>query len=250
MKTFIGIDGYRGGWVAVWIDEAGRQGFDYSPTVGRLLSYPHWRAMIDIPIGSPDRSYRACDVQARQLLGPHVFPGARRDLWTFKSAPQANCYYRSSGQNGISVQLWSIRCKIKEIAEIMSFERQRNVQETHPELVFWKLNRRARLFGKKTELGRRRRIDLLAAYGFKKIEEWLEHRYRTGIGRDDLIDACACAIAAKDAKDRLPRKEEPPGLKRLEDGDVVLTFPDASLQIHPQRSSHRARCAPKRGQRH
>jgi len=31
----------------------------------------------------------------------------------------------------------------------------------------------------------------------------LTQRYRTGIGRDDLIDACACAVAARDSTSRL-----------------------------------------------
>jgi predicted RNase H-like nuclease len=215
MQTFTGIDGFRRGWVAVWIDEHGHQGFDYSPTVDRLLSCPHHRAMIDIPIGLPERGYRACDEKARELLGSHVFLGARRDLWTFKNATQANAYYWSSGQKGISVQLWSIRCKIKEIDELMTSERQQKLRETHPELVFWKLKGRARLSSKKTELGRRERIELLRANGFTKIETWLDQRYRTGIGRDDLIDACACAIVAKDGREWLPKKKVDLDLKGL-----------------------------------
>jgi predicted RNase H-like nuclease len=149
------------------------------------------------------------------LLGPHVFPGARRNLWTFKSPAQANEYYWSNDQKGISIQLWSIRCKIKEIDELMTSERQQKLLETHPELVFWKLKGQAQLSGKKTELGRRQRIGLLRDYGFIHIERWLDHRRGTGIGRDDLIDACACAIAAKDAKNRLPENEEKPDPKGL-----------------------------------
>jgi predicted RNase H-like nuclease len=67
------------------------------------------------------------------------------------------------------------------------------------------LGKQKKLAGKKTELGRSERITLLKDSGFTKIEKWLNHRFGTGIGRDDLIDACACAIAAREAKDRLPK---------------------------------------------
>jgi predicted RNase H-like nuclease len=77
--------------------------------------------------------------------------------------------------------------------------RQRVVSETHPELVFWTRNRKQILEKKKTDAGRRERMRILKNLGFSEIERWLDLRYGTGIGRDDLIDACACAIAARDA---------------------------------------------------
>ena len=41
------------------------------------------------------------------------------------------------------------------------------------------------------------------------VRQWLAQRHGTGIRRDDLIDACACAVAARDSKDRLPIGEVP-----------------------------------------
>ena len=98
MSIFIGIDGFRLGWVAVWIDECGRQGFDYSHSLLRLLSYPHARVMIDIPIGLPERGDRACDRQAQQFLGASVFTGARRGLLKFETQAEANEYYRRKSE--------------------------------------------------------------------------------------------------------------------------------------------------------
>ena len=60
-----------------------------------------------------------------------------------------------------------------------------------------------RLKGKKSAVGRDQRIKLLADRGFVKLSKWLTQRYGTGIGRDDLIDACACAVAARDSNARL-----------------------------------------------
>jgi len=36
-----------------------------------------------------------------------------------------------------------------------------------------------------------------------KLSKWLTRYYGTGIGSYDLIDACACAIAARDSTSRL-----------------------------------------------
>jgi hypothetical protein len=51
--------------------------------------------------------------------------------------------------------------------------------------------------------GREQRIRLLTERGFVKLTKWLTQRHGTGIGRDDLIDACACAVAARDSTARL-----------------------------------------------
>ena len=48
MRNYLGLDGFRFGWVAAWIDEHGDHGFDYSPGLTRLLAMPHARAMIDM----------------------------------------------------------------------------------------------------------------------------------------------------------------------------------------------------------
>jgi predicted RNase H-like nuclease len=100
---------------------------------------------------------------------------------------------------GVSCQLWNIRDKIKEVDDFITPDRQATIREAHPELVFWKLNNQRPLQGKKSELGRDQRIKLLADRGFVKISKWLAQRHGTGIGRDDLIDACGCAIAARDS---------------------------------------------------
>ena len=81
----------------------------------------------------------------------------------------------------------------------MTPSRQLIIGETHPELVFWTRNQRQGLEKKKTAVGRKERIRILKDLGFGEIERWLALRFATGIGRDDLIDACACAIAARDA---------------------------------------------------
>jgi predicted RNase H-like nuclease len=207
MGTFVGIDGYPGGWVAVYLESA-RHRFQYAPTLVSLLDRPFKRAMIDIPIGLPRRGYRQCDVAARAILGPSVFLGARWGIWTMKTYPEANAHFHARDDSGISQQLWQLRFKLQEINEAMTPEMQERLQETHPELVFHRLNG-GPLAGKKTALGQWQRVGLLKRQGLLRIEDWLGHRWGTGIRADDLIDACVCAIAARDSQHRLPPGSPP-----------------------------------------
>jgi predicted RNase H-like nuclease len=205
MAQYLGLDGFRRGWVAAWIDDQGNHAFDYSPALGRLLAMPHQRAMIDMPIGLKMSGHRRCDVRARELLGSRVFMGARRNLFEFTDQRSANQHYWTNEGHGmgISCQLWGIREKIKEVDDFITPALQATIGETHPELVFRRLANGIRIEGKKSELGRDQRIKLLADQGFVRLSKWLAQRYGTGIGRDDLIDACACAVAARDSSARL-----------------------------------------------
>ncbi|MET3910871.1 putative RNase H-like nuclease [Bradyrhizobium sp. S3.3.6] len=216
VKTYLGLDGFRFGWVAAWIDECGQHGFDYSPGLTRLLAMPHARAMIDMPIGLKTEGYRTCDLRAREMVGPAVFLGARRDLWRFPDMAAANRHYweHEGKGRGVSAQLWNIRDKIREVDEIMTPVRQATIGEAHPELILWNLVRGVRLAKKTSAEGRELRIALLAQRGFTKLSKWLMQRHGTGIDRDDLIDACACAVAARDSKQRVGGDEiDPRGLR-------------------------------------
>jgi predicted RNase H-like nuclease len=205
LPRYLGLDGFRGGWVAAWIDDQGNQGFDYSSSLSTLLLTPHKRAMIDMPIGLKMSGHRRCDINARELVGASVFMGARRNMWEFPDQASANQYYwqhEGTGM-GVSCQLWNIREKIKEVDDFITPDRQATITEAHPELIFRRLGNQLRLQGKKSELGRDQRIKLLSQRGFVKLSKWLMQRHGTGIGRDDLIDACACAVAARDSNARL-----------------------------------------------
>ncbi|AND89333.1 MULTISPECIES: DUF429 domain-containing protein [Bradyrhizobium] len=216
MNNYLGLDGFRYGWVAAWIDERGDHGFDYSPGLTRLLAMPHARAMIDMPIGLNVSGYRTCDLRARELVGPAVFLGARRDLWRFPDMAAANRHYweHEGKGRGVSAQLWNIRDKIRDVDEIMTPARQATIGEAHPELIFWNLAGRLRLESKGSAQGREQRIALLEQRGFTRLRKWLTQRHGTGIGRDDLIDACACAVAARDSTQSVGDGEiDPRGLR-------------------------------------
>ena len=202
VTTFVGIDGIPGGWVAVYLSSDGSQRFAYAKSVARLLADPYDRAMVDMPIGLPERGYRQCDVEAHALVGPRIFLGARWGVWNFKTLDEANLHYWNEEGigRGISMQLFCIREKLQELNEVPVPPR---VFEAHPEMVFWRIAGRV-LASKNTAMGRGERIEILEKNGIAKVQRWLGQRHGTGIGRDDLVDACACALAARDSIHRVP----------------------------------------------
>jgi predicted RNase H-like nuclease len=165
------LDGYPKGWVAVWL--SGQvQKIEYLSHIGELLNRNFDIAMIDMPIGLPVSGYRDCDHQARSLLGSNrtrVFLGARR------------CF---------------LNCKTH--ADAMTPELQSVVMECHPELVFWRLNNCNPVPRKKDPEGVQLRVHLLEKQGLRHLDEFINSRLGQGAHVDDVLDACACAVAARD----------------------------------------------------
>ncbi len=196
----VGLDGFSKGWVAVSID-GDRRTVSFHGNVADALSRPFDRAGIDIPIGMTDDGERGCDRLARERLRPHgsrVFTGARRWLWQeFADPDAANKDARRRGQTRVSRQLWHLGNKIMEVDAFVRDNAGRDIHEVHPELVFLRLNGGVPLPAKKSEAGDVLRRKLLKRSGFRAIDHWLTvTRIGTGAKRDDVLDACAVAIAA------------------------------------------------------
>jgi predicted RNase H-like nuclease len=205
--TFIGLDGYRRGWVAVRIDGRKRE-IDFLDRIERILDLSFERAAVDIPIGLPHKGNRGCDQAARDLLvhnRSRVFLGARRWILDCASLGEANVRARALGQAGVSAQLFCLSAKIAEADALVRKAGQKRIRETHPELVFWRLNGCEPLAGKKAAHGHAARRALLERNGFRDLDAWLERRLGTGAKPDDVLDACA--IAARDDGHRVPLKD-------------------------------------------
>jgi len=209
----LGLDGFTKGWVVVVLD-GDRREVAFHPNVAEALSFPFDRAAIDIPIGMTDDGERGCDMLAREKLRPHasrVFAGARRWLWQeFSDPDRANRTAQGRGQKRVSRQLWHLGPKILEVDAFVRANRSRDIREVHPELVFLRLNGGKPLLSKKTEQGRLLRCKLLKRSGFREIDRWLgEARIGTGARQDDVLDACAAAIAARAPAASLPQGPPP-----------------------------------------
>ncbi|WGS01642.1 DUF429 domain-containing protein [Bradyrhizobium sp. ISRA443] len=203
-----GLDGFSRGWVAVTID-GDRRTISFHADIADALAAPFDRAGIDIPIGMTDDGARDCDRLARERLRPHtsrVFTGARRWLWQeFRDPDKANADALRRGEMRVSRQLWHIGVKIMEVDAFMRADRTRDIREVHPELVFLRLNGGKPLPRKKSEEGDALRRRLLKREGFREIDHWLsDARIGTGAKRDDVLDACAVALAAYEPHGCLP----------------------------------------------
>jgi predicted RNase H-like nuclease len=219
----IGLDGFRKGWVAVTIDGE-RRDIAFPADVSWLASQRFDRAAIDIPIGMTDDGDRLCDRLARAKLSPHgarVFSGARRWLWEeFTDPARANEDALRRGQTRVSLQLWHIGAKIMEVDAFVRVHPQLDLRESHPELVFLRLNEGKPLPSKHTEEGLSLRCALLRSHGFADLDDWLTASRRgTGAKRDDVLDACAVAFAASNPAGCVP------------DGDTIRDACALSMQI-------------------
>ncbi|MFW6348363.1 MAG: DUF429 domain-containing protein, partial [Cyclonatronaceae bacterium] len=147
MKTF-GIDGCRAGWLAVSLDGDPTQFrlIETAPDLAALFRESE-RVFIDVPIGLSESEPRMCDVLLRRVLGkgysasvfsPPVRPALM--MTDYKAACDIN--EAKSGKR-LSKQSWNIVPKIKEVDHILQEEKRlaQHVHESHPELLFKKLNR-------------------------------------------------------------------------------------------------------------
>lgn len=211
----IGLDGFRKGWVAVTVDGDHRN-IAFPSDISWLASQRFDRAAIDIPIGMPDDGDRLCDRQARAKLKPHgsrVFSGARRWLWEeFTDPARANEAAETRGQTKVSRQLWHLGPKIMQVDAFVRSHPQCDIRESHPELVFLRLNAERPLASKHTPEGLSQRRQLLIERGFAELDTWLDVTRRqrgNGAKRDDVLDACAVALAACDPHGCLPHPDVP-----------------------------------------
>lgn len=203
----VGLDGCKNGWVAVHIDGRTRTLHFLKATdcASALDALPFTRAAIDMPIGLPERGYRDCDIEARKLLGVNasrVFLGARRGVLTARSQASLNVVLKRAGEPGVSAQLYGLKAKLSEADAFVNDNPKTDLREAHPELVFQRLNKGHPVPRKREAAGIELRCELLRRDGFKDLDEWFSRpRHGSGAKPDDILDACAMAIAARDFTD-------------------------------------------------
>jgi len=191
----VGVDGSRGGWVAVRLADGGfaeARFFDKFSDLAQAYSQATVIA-VDIPIGLPDRNRRAADERAREVLGGRrnsvFFTPPRRSLEA-RDFDEAVKVARSLGAT-ISQQSYALR---RRIFEVEPFVRDPRVVEVHPEVSFWAMNGRRPLpYPKNTWNGLMMRLELLRAHGLA-LPRVIEDIGKAGA--DDIIDAAAAAWSA------------------------------------------------------
>ena len=176
---------------------------DLGPLFARTESVPALIA-IDMPIGLSDVGPRACDLEARRLLGrpraSSVFPPPCRAALGATTYPRACRISRRTVGVALTIECFNIMAKMRQVDSVITPARQAFVREVHPELVFAILAGRGRGLAepKRTAAGERLRLRLLRRVAPRFDPDAVRATLgRSRVARDDVIDAVACVVAAR-----------------------------------------------------
>lgn len=223
-RPVVGVDGCKGGWIAVSRTGGGPVACRIHSTFEALIaSYPADAIIaVDMPIGLPERVGRAGrgpEVLARKHLGDRqssVFaipsraavyaatdPFNTLEKW-YEDHRKASDVARETSDppRGVSIQAFALFPKIREVDALLRArpELRRRVIESHPEAAFWRLNGECamrlpkKIKGRINPAGMEERRALLAARGLDPT--FLQERCPVGSGADDFLDACAMLLVA------------------------------------------------------
>jgi predicted RNase H-like nuclease len=204
---FVGVDGCRGGWIAIALSEAGEASHVEAASIAEVaLHYPAALILVDIPIGLRDceREERRCDVEARAKLGARsssVFPAPCRPALTHSDYAGASAENQRRTGRRLSKQSFAIAPRILDVEEYL----RRNwatgpvIREMHPEVCFWGLAGRPMVHAKRTDEGAEERIAVLARHlpSAPQIVDAASSAFRKTARRDDVVDALVGAVTAR-----------------------------------------------------
>ncbi len=215
MTRVLGVDGCKGGWVGVVLDDEGEPTAAVAKDISELVGFAGNIDVIgiDIPIHLNDDSDRPCDTAARRALSPHgsrVFNAPVSAVLHCASYAEANEVSLAALGKKISKQTWNLVPKIAEIDEWLPAA-PCPAYEIHPELSFAAMHGQVIGLSKKTREGAALRALTLAQHGIGVPTELR--------ASDDLLDACAVAWSAR----RLARGEA-----------TCLPDPPPVVRGHPQ----------------
>jgi predicted RNase H-like nuclease len=212
MGKYVGLVWATKGWFGVVLGDDSEYGTDLFPSIWSLWKYHSdaTRILVDVPIGLPSETRRACDVAAKRKLGrqqSRVFYAPVREAIYQGNLDEAKERNERAGYS-IQNQAWSVVPRIREVDEFLDMypSARDRLSETHPELCFYTLNGRAAVSAsKQTEAGRQRRTELLADEhpAATTICEAAIDRYTTPSyapmvgGPEDVLDALAAAVTAR-----------------------------------------------------
>lgn len=200
LTRIAGIDGCRGGWLAVIKDGDALEVRMVSSEEELVTLFASCLIVaIDIPIGLSERGPRSCDHHARRFLGRRassVFPAPLRPLIAVRDYIEANRMSHQLQRRGVSKQGFAIVPKVEQIDRILQrhHELRGRVYEVHPEVSFAMWNGgEAIAASKRTPEGLAARRALASAHFGAEIVATVPR----GAHEDDLLDALAALWTAE-----------------------------------------------------
>jgi predicted RNase H-like nuclease len=178
-----GIDGTKGGWVAIVLED-GRFAGDLliTPIKSSFDELPGVEVIgIDVPIGFGPR---AADIEARKFLS-----GAASTVF---ATPSRELLERPYGPGlGISAQAHALGPRILHVTQLAGNDDR--IREVHPEVSFRAMNdRRPLSYRKKSAGGALERVALLRRHGVEM--DGLQEA--ASVPLDDVLDAAAAGWSA------------------------------------------------------
>jgi predicted RNase H-like nuclease len=197
----LGVDACAAGWVGAILEPgAPRPRIAVAGSIAALVeavrqSLDIQAVAIDIPIGLPDDTTRQADVLTRKALkgkASSVFTTLTRSAYAAESRAESDTVNRGLSGQGVGAQAYGLRDKILEVDAWLRTRPTLTVLEVHPEVSFAAMTGAPVLASKKTDQGRTRRLDALAAAGIPRPSVLRGQGYAA----DDVLDACAVAWSA------------------------------------------------------
>ena len=194
-KQIVGVDGCKGGWVAVY---APLNNFENATAVVvreildlRKVVTHDAQIIIDIPIGLEwKKSSRLCDKLGRKYLGNRrstLFSPPCLQALTESSYEQATRRNKEITGVSFSKQSWFLKDKILEVRNAIS--NGMSLSEGHPECSFTAYNGRVFEERKKSLRGMFERLSCLMEIGFNPTKLVRSMSDAKGVKVDDLLDA-------------------------------------------------------------
>lgn len=191
----LGVDGWRGAWVAARLD--GRSvTLSVLPDAASVLAVKDVDVIgIDMPIGLSDDGARACDVAARRRLpgaASSVFPAPVRPVLRTTNYDQARETSLAAAGRSLSMQTFALVPAIRSLDDALGDPPDPRVHEVHPEVSFRSLDGRV-IDRKGSGSGLAQRLRALEA-----VMDVLDAlaQDRAGVPVVDALDACAAAWSA------------------------------------------------------
>ncbi len=203
-KRVAGIDGCKGGWVAVIADAGAPQSAQVvcAASIDTLIKGNNIDfAVVDMPIGlvsgpdSRDVESAMCKFLGKKATSVFNTPcRAALDETEHCKASEVN---KGILRKGLSVQTFALFPKMREVDAIVRAlgQNQKVLREGHPEVSFKVMAGRPVLSRKKRFLGGVERYELLNARGFPTLD-LLKAPGDLSFAFDDLLDAAALCWSA------------------------------------------------------
>jgi predicted RNase H-like nuclease len=201
MLRVVGVDAWRGGWVAVELADGEVTAVWLATGLADIVAAFGDAAVfgVDMPLGLVARGWRQADELAAARLGAQrsrVFRVPPRPAWDAPTHREAVavCRRLTEPPAGFSVQAWGLKDRLRE-ADALRAGLPGALFEVHPELSFAALAGGTPVAaGKKTWNGQLTRRGLLAAAGMHLPDDL---GAAGAAPADDILDAAAVAWSAR-----------------------------------------------------